>query len=156
MKYILLAAAVTLSVAACKTSDKKADKPGADTATQLTPEQIEKAGKDSANFTTIEWIDSTTRNLGNLNLNEEIEVTFRFRNSGNKVLVVQKVSAGCGCTIPEQLTRPYAPGEEGIVKAKYNGTGHDVVIKQIMVEANTTPEKVHTLTFTGTLIEKKK
>lgn len=155
MKYILLAAAVTLSVAACKTSDKKADKPGADTATQLTPEQIAKAATDSANFTTIEWIDSTTRNLGNLKANETVEVTFRFKNSGDKVLVVQNVSASCGCTIPEQLTKPYAPGEEGIVKAKFNGSGHDAITKQVTMVANTKPNTVHTLIFNGTIVENK-
>lgn len=145
MKQTLIILAAILSLAACKSSDKKAD-PGTGT---LTKEEIEKAGKDSANYTTLEWIDSTTRNLGQLVPNQEIEVTFRFRNSGNKVLVFQNISASCGCTIPEQLTKPYAPGEEGIVKAKFNGSGHGAITKQITVVANTSPSAIHNLSFMG-------
>lgn len=144
MKQTLIILAAILSLAACKSSDKKAETGGA-----LTKEEIEKAGKDSANYTTLEWIDSTTRNLGQLVPNQEIEVTFRFRNSGNKVLVFQNVSASCGCTIPEQLTKPYAPGEEGVVKAKFNGSGHGAITKQITVVANTNPSAIHNLSFMG-------
>jgi hypothetical protein len=156
MKHSLIILAAALSIAACNPKDKKAGAGNGntpDTAGKLTPDQIAKAVTDSANFTTIQWIDSTVLSLGKLKKNQEVEVTFRFKNSGNKVLVIESVSAGCGCTIPEKPEKPFAPGEEGVIKAKYNGSGSGAISKQVTVIANTTPQKDHILTFTGDVQE---
>lgn len=156
MKKSLIILVAAISLAACKTGDKKAGTGNgnpSDTAAKLTPEQIAKASADSANYTTIEWIDSTVLNLGKLKKNQEVEVSYRFKNSGDKVLVVENVSAGCGCTIPEKPERPIGPGEEGVIKAKFNGSGSGTISKFITVIANTKPEKSHTLTFTGEIQE---
>lgn len=147
MKKILIIAAAFLAFTACKTSDKKAA--GSD----LTPEEVEKAKNDSANFTTIEWIDPVTQNLGLLKKDQEIEITYRFKNSGNKILIIENVTAGCGCTIPEKPEKPFAPGEEGVIRAKFNGSGHGTISKTVTVIANTNPQKEHTLTFTGEIKE---
>ncbi|HMU46310.1 MAG TPA: DUF1573 domain-containing protein [Chitinophagaceae bacterium] len=147
MKKILIVVAAVLALAACKTNDKKA------TGGNLTPEEIEKAKNDSANFTTIEWIDPVTQNLGLLKKDQEIEITYRFKNSGNKILIIENVTAGCGCTIPEKPEKPFAPGEEGVIRAKFNGSGHGTISKTVTVIANTTPQKEHTLTFTGEIKE---
>ncbi len=74
-------------------------------------------------------------------------MTFRFKNTGNKSLVIENVTAQCGCTIPEKPEKPFAPGEEGVIKAKYNGSGHGEVRKEVYVTANTSPDKAYTLTF---------
>lgn len=110
---------------------------------------------DTANATTIEWIDSTTLDLGKLKKDQQVEVTFRFKNSGDKNLVIESVSAGCGCTIPEKPEKPFAPGEEGIIKARFNGSGSGHISKTVTVVANTKPYKDHLLTFTGDIQESK-
>ncbi|MCX6319675.1 MAG: DUF1573 domain-containing protein [Bacteroidetes bacterium] len=149
LTFIILTAAI--SFAACNSTDKKTGENTVNTSdtAKLTPDQIAKAGADTANFTTIQWLDSTTRDLGKLKANQEVEVTFRFKNSGDKVLVVESVSASCGCTVPEKPEKPIPPGEEGVIKAKFNGSGHGVISKNVNVIANTNPQKNHTLTFTG-------
>jgi hypothetical protein len=152
MKYTLIILASIISLAACKSSDKKIAANGG-TGIKLTPEQIEKAKNDSANFTTIEWIDSTTRNLGQLKKDQPVEVTFRFKNSGDKTLIIENVSASCGCTIPEKPEEPIAPGQEGVIKAKFNGSGSGPITKTVTVIANTNPTKQHMLTFTGEVVE---
>ena len=149
MKKILFIIAAVISLAACKTSDKKV------AAVNMTKEDIEKAKNDSANFTTIQWIDSTTRNLGKLQKDLPVEITYRFKNSGDKNLVIEDVTAQCGCTIPEKPTQAFGPGEEGVIKAKFNGSGSGSISKQVYVKANTNPSKDHILTFTGEIIEKK-
>lgn len=146
---ILVFAAVAL-LTACKSANKKVS--GSDAA-KLSAEEKEKALKDSSNYTTIQWLDSTTRNLGQLVKDQTIEVTFRFKNTGDKNLIFENVSAGCGCTIPEKPERPYAPGEEGVIKAKYNGSGKGTISKPIYVKANTKPVVDHVLTFTGEIKE---
>jgi Protein of unknown function (DUF1573) len=151
MKQTLIILTIIISLAACKSADKKTPSP----VVNISKEDIEKAKNDSANFTTIQWIDSTTRNLGKLKKDQEVEITFRFKNSGDKILVIENVSAGCGCTIPEKPTEPFAPGQEGVIKAKYNGSGQGPITKTVTVIANTNPAKEHILTFTGEVEEKK-
>lgn len=146
MKKIALVLVVILAMAACKTKDKSASGPA------LTAEQKDSILKDSSNYTTIEWIDSTTKELGELKKDQTIEISYRFRNSGNKMLVIQHVQAGCGCTIPKTPEKPYGPGEEGTITATFNGSGHGPVTKTITVTANTQPTQ-HILTFKGTLPE---
>ena len=147
MKKILITFAVLAGLIACKTNDKKT------TGASLTQEEKDKAKNDTANFTTLQWLDSTTTNLGKLKKDKSIEITYRFKNTGTKNLVIESVSAQCGCTIPEKPEQPFAPGQEGVIKAKYNGSGHGAITKQIYVRANTKPEMDHTLTFRGEIIE---
>lgn len=132
MKYlfILLLAA---TAAACNTTASKestTDNEGKEQKTQT-------AITDSASFTTIEWIDSTTQNLGTINKGAVVELTWKFKNVGTKPLVVQDVKPTCGCTIADKPEEPIAPGEQGVIKAKYNsegGSGH--VSKQMTLLAN--------------------
>lgn len=150
MKQTLIILAAIISLAACKSTDKKVTPAGS-----MTKEDIEKAKNDSANFTSIQWLDSTTKNLGQLKKGQEIEISYRFKNSGDKNLVIEDVTAQCGCTIPEKPTQAFGPGEEGVIKAKFNGSGSGIISKQVYVKANTNPAKDHTLTFTGEIIEPK-
>lgn len=116
------------------------------------------AGKslvDTLTYTQIEWLDSLDKQLGKLAPGKEVEITWKFRNTGKNPLIIEHASASCGCTIPEKPEKPLAPGEEGMLKAKFNGSGTGVIVKQIHVIANTTPTKEHTLSFGGEIIEKK-
>ncbi len=38
--------------------------------------------------------------------------TFRFTNTGNKPVVIERVAVSCGCTTPSYSRRPVMPGEE--------------------------------------------
>lgn len=143
--FIVLA---ILSLAACKEMDKKVAP-----VEQMTKEEIQKAVTDTANFTMITWLDSTTQSLGQLKKSKEIEITWRFKNTGDKNLIIENVTASCGCTIPEKPQQPFAPGEEGVIKAKFNGSGSGSITKEVHVIANTKPMKDQTLRFTGIVSE---
>lgn len=151
MKKVFLSGIVAAVLVSCANNNNDADKKSS--GPPLTDEQKQQAVQDSANFTSVQWLDSTTRNLGKLVKDQSIEVTFRFKNTGSKNLVIENVSAPCGCTIPEKPEKPFAPGEEGVIKAKFNGSGQGTISKQIHVKANTTPATDHTLTFTGEIQE---
>ncbi len=155
MKKLILFFGAAILTAACNSGDKKAASRanGNDTAASLTAEQKQQAMNDSSNFTTLEWIDPVVKNLGKLMKDQSIEITYRFKNTGSKNLVIENVSAPCGCTIPEKPEQPIAPGEEGVIKAKYNGSGKGTINKTISVRANTSPAVDHTLTFTGEIQE---
>ena len=149
MKKTALIALALISLAACKDMDKKAAP-----VEKMSKEEIEKAANDTTNFTSLTWIDSTTQSLGKLKKDKDIEITWRFKNTGDKSLIIENVTASCGCTIPEKPEQSFAPGQEGVIKAKFNGSGSGSIVKQVHVIANTKPAKEHTLTFTGEVSEK--
>jgi hypothetical protein len=107
--------------------------------------------EDTTKYTQIQWIDSIDQQFGQLKPGKEVQITWRFRNVGDKPLIIEGVSASCGCTIPEKPEKPLLPGEEGVIKATFNGSGSGVVAKQVHVTANTKPTKNHTLSFGGTI-----
>ena len=116
---------------------------------ELTQEEKDHAARDSANFTSIEWLDSTFKDLGKVKEGQVVEVSYRFKNAGNKNLVIANVSASCGCTVPEKPEKPFASGEEGVIKAKFDSKGRPKgeTRKEVFVTANTKPENSIQLSF---------
>ncbi len=111
--------------------------------------------EDTSLFTRLTWLDTTDQTLGKLKPGKEIEIKWRFKNTGERPLIIEGVTASCGCTIPEKPEKPLLPGEEGTIKAKYNGSGNGYIVKQVHVVANTNPSKNHTLSFSGEIPEQK-
>ena len=126
---------------ACQGADKNGN--------ALTQEEKDVAAKDSANFTSIQWLDSTFRDLGKIKQGQVVEVSYRFKNTGTKNLVIADVSASCGCTVPEKPEKPFSPGEEGVIRAKFDSKGRPIgeTRKDVFVIANTTPESSIQLSF---------
>src|SRR4051812_12956393 len=66
----------------------------------------------SKQITTIQWIDSV-RNFGTIKEGQKLALSFRFKNTGNKPLVIESVQPACGCTVADYPKKPLKPGEEG-------------------------------------------
>jgi len=115
-----------------------------------------KIPKDSTQFTRIEWLDSTSRNFGTIAEGMKLEVKYRFRNAGDKPLIIEQVKPSCGCTIAEQPDEPVLPGKEGVIRASFNSEGRTGVNhKTLYVMANTKGDPSSALAFT-VVVEKKK
>lgn len=110
---------------------------------------------DTSTFTTIEWIDPIEKELGKLVPGKEVEITWKFRNSGDRPLVIEHVGATCGCTVPEKPEQPFAPNQTGTIRVKYNGSGDGFILKQVFVTANTKPSREQTLVFKAEVTNKK-
>jgi hypothetical protein len=147
MKKIAVILLAIISIVACKSGDKKADNLTIAKDSLNVQNNAIPAPPDTANYTSIQWLDSTYLDLGKQKQGKEIEISYRFKNTGTKNLVIERVTAQCGCTIPEQPEKPFAPGEEGLIKAKYNGSGSSEIRKQVYVKANIKPYGADTLTF---------
>lgn len=148
MKNAIFILCVSAVLFACTSTDKN---PGEATNNPDSLMQVEKAKlmSDTANYTSIQWLDSTFLSMGSVNEGAQVEVSFRFKNTGTKPLVIANVTASCGCTIPETPQQPFAPGEEGVIKAKFDSKGRlGENRKHINVDANTTPSRAHDLEFT--------
>ena len=143
-----------ISIVACKQADKKETE-------DLTPVNdqagdLNKGLEDSANFTTIHWLDSTYQDLGKVEEGQVVDVSFRFKNTGDKPLIISSVSTSCGCTtIPEKPKDPFAPGQEGVIKAKFdskNMAGERV--REVFVSANTKNSTSHILFLRVDVVKK--
>ncbi len=144
MKNIFIALIAITGLAACQNADTKTTDPGK----KLSQEEKDKAIKDSANFTSIQWLDSTFQDLGKVKEGRVVEVSYRFKNAGNHPLIIADVTAGCGCTTPDKPQAPIMPGEESMIKAKFDSKGRmGENQKSVYVTANTVPMNNHTLSF---------
>jgi hypothetical protein len=142
MKKAIFILFVSGLFAACGSNDTQS------TETTLSADDKSKAAADSSNFTTIQWIDSTVQDLGRVKEGAIVEVSYRFKNAGDKSLVIEDVVAGCGCTVPEKPEKAFAPGEEGVIRAKFDSKGRfGTNDKSVTVTSNTKPEKIQTLQF---------
>jgi hypothetical protein len=142
MKYFFLFIISGTLMMACNTNDKKAS-----THQTISDSVVQKAMTDSANYTSIQWIDSTTQDLGKINEGQMVEISWRFKNAGNKPLIIANVTPGCGCTLAEKPEEPIAAGKEGLIKARFDSRGQSGQhSKYVTVRANT-KEGVSTLTF---------
>lgn len=84
--------------------------------------------------------DTTAYDFGRVYEGEKVGWYFKYKNLGNKNLVLTNVSASCGCTIPAYSTEPVAPGNEGEIKVVFNSdgrSGHQY--KSVNVETNGEP-----------------
>ena len=112
--------------------------------------------KDSSQYTTLTWLDSTARDFGTISEGQKLEVAYRFRNSGDKPLIVARVQPSCGCTVAEQPDEPILPGKEGVIKATFNSEGRiGINHKKIYVIANTRGMQSNEVEF-SVQVQKKK
>lgn len=103
--------------------------------------------------TTVQIIDSAY-DFKKVKEGEIVEYNYRFKNTGDKPLIISETHASCGCTVPEKPDHPIAPGEMGFIKVKFNsdkrpGEAH----KTITVTSNANPE-FPVLILKGTVIGK--
>lgn len=95
--------------------------------------------EDTKDSTTVQLIDSIY-NFGKVSDGEMVEYSYRFRNTGEKPLIVSNAVASCGCTVPEKPEAPVKPGETGFLKVRFNSKGRvGEVHKEITVTSNAKP-----------------
>ncbi len=62
---------------------------------------------------------------------------FKFTNKGSVPLILNNVQPSCGCTTPEWVRKPVAPGEKGYIEVSYDPKGRPGTFnKSIQVISN--------------------
>ncbi len=88
----------------------------------------------SISFVENEW------DFGTINEGDRVEHIFKFTNTGNEPLVLEKCKGSCGCTVPQCPKEPIAPGESGEIKVAFNSKGKkNKQSKKVTITANTEP-----------------
>lgn len=99
----------------------------------------------SGEETTIEYFE-TKHNFGNVFYPSDNKYTFKFKNTGDQPLIIEKATASCGCTVPNKPEEPIMPGEIGemdVIFRPKSGQVGQTVTKKVTVTANTNPKETY-------------
>jgi len=143
MKFLMITALASATLLyGCGSNDATASNQADNTQTAATA-----STNDVASTTSIQWIDSLHQELGKVKEGGVVEVSWKFKNTGSKPLVISNVNASCGCTVADKPEQPIAPGAEGVISAKFDSKGRDgAQRKDVYVTANTENSN-HQLSF---------
>ena len=105
-------------------------------------------GQNSAYIT----FDSLTINYGKILQGDNGTVDFKFTNTGDRDLKINKVRSSCGCTIPKKPDSLIAPGVSDLIKVNYDTERIGIINKTIIVNSNATNGTV-ILKITGEVLD---
>lgn len=111
--------------------------------------------QDNKNAPKFDFPDGVSHDFGTVPEGPSVTHFFDFKNTGKEPLIIQNVSASCGCTTPDWPKQPILPGKNGKIKVVYS-TEHRVgpFTKQIFIKSNAAnPEgkEVYELEIKGTV-----
>ncbi len=93
-----------------------------------------------ANTTQINF-NQTEIDMGQLQQSHPQTVSFKFTNTGEYPLVIQRVETSCGCTEPVWPNRPIKPGDSSVIKVTYDAKYPGRFVKSITVFCNSAKGK---------------
>ncbi len=68
---------------------------------------------------------------------------FKFTNKGKEPLIIKNARGSCGCTVPSWPKEPIQPGQDAVIKVKYDTQRIGPINKSVTVTTNAaTPTKV--------------
>jgi len=106
--------------------------------------------QQAAPLTTI-IIDKTIHDFNQINKTGNHKATFTIKNKGVNPLILQQVSASCGCTEVKWDKQPIMPNENTTISVTLSLNKEGFFNKEITVYANTEPSE-HVLHITGTIV----
>lgn len=90
-------------------------------------------------------------------VNEEkgkVSYSFEVTNTGNQPLVIQNVTASCGCTTPEWTKMPIPAGGKGFVKATFDPINRPGPFNKTITVSSNAEEATTVLRITGKVVPK--
>src|SRR5688572_9561834 len=72
--------------------------------------------------------------FGKIKQGTPVSYSFEIKNISDKPIVVERASATCGCTVPEQIVDPIMPGASAKLKVEYSAAAAGVFTKDIYVK----------------------
>ncbi|SRR5690554_3418857 len=100
--------------------------------------------------------DKTEHNFGTIK--EEmgaVTTRFEFTNNGDSPLIIQRVSASCGCTTPNYTREPILPGKKGLISVQYSTVRRPGTFNKTVRVYSNVPDTVYVLTIKGNVTPKK-
>ncbi len=97
--------------------------------------------------------EKLVHDYGDVPYNGNGECEFRFTNTGNEPLILQKPKSSCGCTVPTWPKEPILPGESDVIKVTYKTTKVGQINKTITVTSNAKVNSTVVLRIKGKVLE---
>ena len=93
------------------------------------------------------YVGEETYDVGKVNQGEKVVHIFIVENRGKADLILQSVTASCGCTIAKYDKKPIPPGKSTPIEVTFNTTGKaGTQTKTVTVVSNAIPDtKILTL-----------
>lgn len=97
--------------------------------------------EEKANITTLKF-DKLMHDFGDVKPESDNSCKFKVTNTGSKPLIIESVSASCGCTTPHKPEQPIPPGKSDYIEVGFhpNSGQTNEIIKTVTVVANTDPK----------------
>lgn len=83
-----------------------------------------------------------------------ITTQFEFTNAGKSPLIIQRVSASCGCTTSSHTLEPILPGKKGKIDVSYTTKGRPGTFNKRVTVYTNVPDTVYILHIKGNVIPK--
>lgn len=118
-------------------------------------EEAERIKEIEASQTSMTF-DRMKHDFGKVVEDSENKTTFKVKNTGKKPLIIESVSASCGCTTPTKPEKPIAPGKSDIIEVVFHPKVGQLneQTKTVTVTANTEPS-MSVLTISAFVTPKK-
>lgn len=84
-----------------------------------------------------------------------VTTQFEFTNTGKSPLIIQRVSASCGCTTPSYTREPILPGKKGKIDVKYSTVARPGNFNKTVVVYTNVPDTVYVLSIKGNVTPKR-
>ena len=97
--------------------------------------------------------EKVIHDYGDVPFNGNGKCEFRFTNTGNEPLLIQKPKSSCGCTIPSWPQEPILPGESDIIKVTYRTNRAGIFNKTVTVTSNALKNSTVVLRIKGRVLE---
>ena len=79
-------------------------------------------------------VNTEKHDFGKIKQNVPVTYEFELKNTSDKPLVVENSWASCGCTTPEKITEPIAPGATAKLKVQYNAAAVAPFTKDVYIK----------------------
>ncbi|MEN7549514.1 DUF1573 domain-containing protein [Rapidithrix thailandica] len=70
-------------------------------------------------------VDKKTHDFGNIQQNMQVSTHFTITNDGEAPLLIRKVKASCGCTVPKLQKTELAPGESTDIQVSFSSANRN-------------------------------
>ena len=67
---------------------------------------------------------------------------FPFVNDGTEPLIIKHAKGSCGCTVPEYAREPIMPGDESVIKVKYDTKRLGPFSKSVRITTNVSDQPI--------------
>jgi hypothetical protein len=151
MKKIILPIAIIALLSSC---GETAEHETVETTIINNPITASSAELDDPEMPFFEFVEEI-KDFGEITQGEVVSMTFRFRNVGQKDLIISSATGSCGCTVPEWPKEPIKPGAEAKIDVKFDSNGKQgMQNKTITLVSNTIPN-TKVIAIKGTVLAPK-